>query len=298
MSSPNKNRGEKMNNNDKNTGNHIMLSSQEYSAEDILDIDEMDNIKGADYLTQILIVHKEDVLYKILKKSNAHNEIITEEMREHLHEGVLYSTPETADLLNVPASTMRGWIQELDNYISPESQGRFIKLDSAAIFKLRMVAMLRDNNQYSVGHLKEITLGVDLITPGEEKELSINQKVTKMEKQLQGLAEVVKTQNQIIEQYGSTLWQLIDKEAFNEDGTIKLNQDNIVPLLEESTESKFEKIKEDVKSEIKEEINNEMQEYNRKQENTIKSYTREEVHRIMEERKPKTLMEKIFGKKK
>jgi len=268
-----------------------------------IDLDEMDNIVGADLLTQIQIDLSDDVLYRLLKKSHREKDIITKEMEDSLKEGVLYSTPEVADIIKCPQSTIRGWITELEDYINPTKQGRFIKLSPASVYKLRMISMLREDNQYSVAHLKKLTLGVEVINNDDDgAELTLSQKVNRLEKQMREMTEVMKV-----------MGQLIDLKTFYKEGKIVLNKETIIPMLEDSTDERFAKLKEEVDKEIKDKLNDEIkatkrelnelledkinngiQEYKRE----VKSYTAEEVKRIMEERRPKSLFERIFGKKK
>lgn len=293
------------------------LVTVEKSNSNIVDesyIDNLDNIIGGDLFSNLEIELKNDVLFKILKDSDRKNDIVTDNMKELLVDGKLYSTPDTSKMLDVPVSTLRGWILELQQYVEPIIQGkRFIKLNAKSIYKLRMIQILRDHNEYPVANLRKLTLGVEIVAEDSEKDIkSLNEKVEEL------ISNQEKT-NFKMEQMANgmkVLMGLIDLDAFEMDGTILLNREKVIPLLESDSQifdkvdkrvenslehfkdvisddvhEKLEEAKEDTNKKIAETIETQIQEIEIK----YKTFTKEQIKEFSDKMMKKSLWERIFG---
>lgn len=214
---------------------------------EILNVEDVGQIKGTDYINNLGYEFANDVLYKILQKSHRERDILTDVLREKLIEGKLYSTPEVARYFGIPTTTLRNWIQELEQYIKIEKQERNVKLTSESVYRLRMVQILRENNEYTITQLKKITLGEVITEEGENNSVYMPNKIDKLEKTVEELKQALVQQNQI-------LFSIVDKKAWGE-GKVMLNIDALIPLIGknqkndklEEIEQKLEKIDEEIK---------------------------------------------------
>lgn len=185
--------------------------------------------QGADFINNLPYIFKDDVLFDIIRKSHREMEIMTPSLTS-LQEGRLYSTPEVGELLHLPTSTVRGWIIELNQYIGVTEQGRYLKCDYKAVFKLRMVQFLRTNNEYTMTKLKELVLGEVTTNDEKEENIPLNEKVEKLTQHVMELEE--RYQN-TLEKQTFILSNLLDPEALKS-GDFKINPNIITPLLDNS----------------------------------------------------------------
>lgn len=278
--------------------------------EEVLDDVKLDNIVGGDLFSRLEIDLQNDVLIKILKEFEIENEIINDSMREILKENTLYSTTAASRILDIPSSTLRGWIKELDDYVNPIIVGNTYKLDAKAVYKLSMINILRNTQKYAIGYIKSITLGTEVIDDGETKEKSLNEKVEELANDNENMKQIIKKMAQNIDVTQTILMDLIDKDAFNNSGDILLNSNKFTNLLEskesvtydidEKINNNLQKVKTDLSNELNSKIENLIKQYNRKFEieSNIESNSRissEEIKAYSAKLKQKTIWEKIFG---
>jgi hypothetical protein len=199
--------------------------------------------KGADFISNLRFIFKDDVLYLELKKANRENYILTDNLIKSLDEKKKYSSTEIAEVLNIPQSTCRGWIVELKPYLNVIEQGRYVKCDYIGLYKLRMIQMLRENNQYPVSSLKELTLGkvyTDISelnikseeNDGQDISQDILLRLEKLEEREKETRQLVINQRKIIE-------GLFDKEAFSK-GKLVFKSSMVAPLLEAESKKRLE----------------------------------------------------------
>lgn len=290
--------------------NESSLVEVKMNREEVLDDAKVDNIVGGDLFSSLEIDLQNDVLLKILTEFEIENEIINDSMREILKENTLYSTTAASRILDIPSSTLRGWIKELDDYVNPIIVGNTYKLNAKSIYKLSMINILRNTQKYAIGYIKSITMGTEVIDDEEKKEKSLNEKVEELANDNENMKQIIKKMAQNIDVTQTILMDLIDKDAFNNSGDILLNSNKFTNLLEskesvtydidQKINDNLQKVKTDLSNELNSRIENLIEEYNRKLENesNIGGNSRissEEIKAYSAKLKQKTLWEKIFG---
>ncbi|WP_459195652.1 MerR family transcriptional regulator [Wukongibacter baidiensis] len=292
-------------------GNVEILSTDEIGE---IDIDEsmltdIKDILEAEY--------QKDVLFEILCGLGRKEEVITEKMREELNREKLYSTGEAATLLDIKRSTISTWVKGLLDYIEPNKDGKNYKLDYESIFKLRMVSLLRQNNQYTITKIREMTSDIEVVDLKQEmkkeKEKPLNARVKELEEKLQKYTAM----EYKVDQVGQALAVLL--RGLDEEVLIKLQQgedpSNIIPKFRQDLLPKpeitaeevdelvkkeidkvydeFEKDKESLREEIRKEIEEEIE-----RQNEQRSMENEKLRKAIEEMRTekKGFWQKLFGR--
>ncbi|MCG8540089.1 MAG: hypothetical protein MJA82_09140 [Clostridia bacterium] len=274
-----------------------------------LDISQLTDIKE--------ILEKEyqkDILFEKLCGTGKKEDIFTDKMIEELNMEELYSTGDAAVLLDEKRSTISTWVKVLIDYIDPQMDGRNYKLDYESIFKLRMVAMLRVNNQYTITKIKEMTSDIEVINPNlelkKEKEKPLNVRV----KEVEDKTEKVEELEDKLEHIGKALGVLL--RGIDEEVLIQLQRgedpSKILPKFKQELLPKPQVTSEDVKKIVESEINIANEELRESVKEELRKELEEEMKRQEEQRlseneklmnaienirnKKKGFWERLFGK--
>lgn len=265
------------------------------------DIESLEYVPG-DVESKIYKEYEKDIIFEILKKLGRSKEIITNKIKEVLNEERLYSTGEASDILDINRSTISTWIKNLKDYIEPEMDRKSYKLNYEGLFKIRMISMLREDNQYTISKIKELTIDEEVINSEEEKEKPLNIRVKELEDSLSKMEKEMNLYRDIAKGFLSTLDPdtLLEIQTTEDPskviGKIKerflpapgLTKDEVENLLKTSQDSLNksvnEKIEENTKV-IREEMKTEWA-----------SATKEQMEELKNQYSKKTFWQRLLGK--
>lgn len=131
---------------------------------EIIDQIVSSNLEGADDISRLEIMFKNDLLYKMLEKADLADKIITPEMTEKLKFGLNYRPQDAAAITGANEGTLRGWLNgrdsyELPTYINSSREGKFHILDAESIYRVRLVYMVQKELKLSLNHIANICAG-------------------------------------------------------------------------------------------------------------------------------------------
>lgn len=199
------------------------------------------NLKGADDISRLEILFKNDVLYKMLERADLADKIITPEMNEKLKFGLNYRPQDAAEITYANEGTLRGWLNgrdsfELPIYINASREGKFHILDAEAVYRVRLIYMVQKELKLSLNHIANICVGKSNNTNTKVMPLNQNDELINSINEIKEKNIYLENQNRMLLEMFTTLFE-------KDESGLKLKKQS--PLLLENT-----KIYEEVQSNI------------------------------------------------
>jgi hypothetical protein len=194
------------------------------------------NAKPVDFIAQLKEELKNDVLYIILTKRDLHNKVFTTDMLEKLEECRLYTTKEIYEILSINMGTVNHWLKMFSNYIEFKKIGNNNKIEPKGLVQLRMIQMLRKDSNYALNGIKSLVLP-EIEEPNDsENHETLNERVLRMEEEMDTLIESLTKENRELKQIIS---KMIDPQSLA-NGQLRLNKEIILPMLEDKSSKEKE----------------------------------------------------------
>ncbi|WP_010243727.1 hypothetical protein [Acetivibrio cellulolyticus] len=214
------------------------------------------DLQGADDISRLEILFKNDVLYKMLERADLANKIITPEMNEKLKFGLNYRPQDAAAITYANEGTLRGWLNgrdsfELPMYINASREGKFHILDAEAVYRVRLVYMVQKELKLSLNHIANICAGKS----NNSKVMPFNQN-----DEIMNSINEIREKNIYLENQNRMLLEMFSTLFEKDESGIKLKKQS--PLLLENAKfyeevqsniSKLEKNISDLKDELQSE---------------------------------------------
>lgn len=275
---------------------------------DVLDKDQIDGLEyiPGDVISKLYKDHDKDVLFEIIQGLDRTKEIITDKMRQALNEERLYGTGEAAIILDVNRSTISTWVKVLMDYIEPEVDGRTYKLNYKALFRVKMISMLREENQYTIGKIKELTIGNDVIDSSdleEDREKILSVRVKELEASLSNMEKEMILHRKMTQ----ILFSAIDKDILLElqdtddiSGAIVKFREKLLPAPT-VTKDEIESIVKESEKSIYENVEKQIENSNLSMKEEIKkewaSISKDQIEELKQQMAPKKgFFSRLFGK--
>lgn len=214
------------------------------------------DLEGADDISRLEILFKNDVLYKMLERANLADKIVTTEMNEKLKFGLNYRPQDVSVITYANEGTLRGWLNgrdsfELPMYIGASREGKFHILDAEAVYRVRLVYMVQKELKLSLNHIANICVGKS----SNSKVIPLNQN-----DEVMNSINEIKEKNMYLENQNRMLLEMFSTLFEKDESGLKLKKQS--PLLLENAKfyeevqsniSKLEKTIVDLKDELQSE---------------------------------------------
>jgi hypothetical protein len=211
------------------------------------------NLEGANDISKLEILFKNDVLYKMLERADLADKIVTSEMNEKLKFGLNYRPQDAAAITYANEGTLRGWLNgrdsfELPMYINASREGKFHILDAESVYRVRLIYMVQKELKLSLNHIANICAGKS----NNSKVMSLNQN----DEILNSINEI-KEKNRYLENQNRMLLEMFSALFEKDESGLKLKKQS--PLLLENNKF-YEEIQSNISniektiSELKEEL--------------------------------------------